>query len=103
MNSRNPEQIGSMVALGKYTYDPQLRARIFPWMDRVHTWVGFAYHFDDRERGDCIVYCVPVTGAMTYHVHQTEVEVNWKSGNPTFKTKPNPDTDEVIGSFGLPH
>ena len=91
---------GSKLAVGKVAYDPSLEALIVPWMDGIHTWVGFAYHFPGGGRSDFLIYVVPVQGAFTYRVHQTSVKVDPTNPNyPVLGSRPDPKTDPLVSGF----
>jgi hypothetical protein len=92
---------GVMLTTGKIMYDPILQATIIPWMDQHHTYVGFAYKFEDRKRGDRLIYIVPHEGSMTFRVHKTAVTFDHRFRVPTVKlgTPVDPDHDEIVSGF----
>ena len=101
--SEEIQKWGTILATGKVMYDPKLQATIIPWMDSYHTYVGFAYRFDDPKKEDRLIYVVPVEGQLTFRVHRTTVRFDNRFRTPTVKlgTPIDPDTDEIVSGFDI--
>ena len=90
--------------LSTIAYDTVLKAKVIPWADRLHTWVGFAYIFDDPDIIDRLVYIVPEeSGGARFRIHVCPItpEVWNEEGDIklTFETPPDPETDHHIDTF----
>ena len=95
---------GKLLVLGSVSYDRKKKCMVIPWMDDVHTYVGFAYKYDDPGKEDELIYVVPLeSGAMQFRIHRTTISFDDRFGVPqvALGSPVDPETDEILKDVNL--